>query len=111
MGELSQIFLNLLLNASQAIKGNDGVIIVKTSMDEKDKDYVLVELTDTGCGIPDEIKYRIFEPFFTTKKIGEGTGLGLSIVHQIVEKHGGTISFKSKVNKGTAFLIRFPCKQ
>jgi len=108
-GELGQVVLNLLLNASQAIKRKEGIITIKTSM--YDKDYALVEVADTGCGIPEEIRDRIFEPFFTTKKIGEGTGLGLSIVHQIVEKHGGTISFESKVGEGTTFFIKLPCKK
>ncbi|OGL52370.1 MAG: hypothetical protein A3C43_11260 [Candidatus Schekmanbacteria bacterium RIFCSPHIGHO2_02_FULL_38_11] len=110
-GELSQVFLNLLLNSSQATKGQQGSISIKTYMDGTDKNYALVEIKDCGCGIPEDIKDRIFEPFFTTKKIGEGTGLGLSIVHQIVEKHAGMVSFESSLGEGTAFYIKLPCKK
>jgi len=108
-GELSQVFLNILLNASQAMKGKTGTITVRTGMDGED--YVVVEFADTGCGVPDEIKDRIFEPFFTTKKVGEGTGLGLSIAHQIVEKHAGTVTFESRVDEGTKFFLRLPCSK
>lgn len=111
IGELSQVFLNLLLNSSQAMKGKDGNISIRTYMDNNDENYVIVEITDRGCGIPDEIKERIFEPFFTTKKIGEGTGLGLSIVHQIVEKHAGIVNFESRSGEGTTFFIKLPCKK
>jgi len=108
-GELSQVFLNILINASQAMKEKPGTIRVSTGMDGAD--YVVVEFADTGCGVPDEIKDRIFEPFFTTKKVGEGTGLGLSIAHQIVEKHAGTVTFESRVDAGTRFFLRLPCSK
>jgi signal transduction histidine kinase len=69
---------------------------------------VVVTITDTGTGIPDNIIERIFEPFFTTKKVGEGTGLGLSIGYGIVKDYNGTLEVKSKVGEGTTFKISFP---
>jgi PAS domain S-box-containing protein len=107
-GRLSQIFLNLLVNAAHSIPdGNvDGNrICVKTW--EKDG-TVYAEVSDTGCGIPAENLSRIFDPFFTTKPVGVGTGLGLHIVRNILEGYDGTIEVSSEVGKGTRFLIRLP---
>ncbi len=75
---------------------------------KKTKEDVIIELEDTGKGIPKDILSRIFEPFFTTKEPGKGTGLGLGIVHLILERHGGTIGVESVVDKGTKFTIRLP---
>ena len=103
---LSQLFLNLLMNAAQAISGQ-GEIRVQT---RRDGDAVVITITDTGCGIPPEIVGRIFEPFFTTRPVGQGTGLGLAMAYDIVKKHDGSIEVASTVGKGTTFTIRLPIK-
>lgn len=106
--QLNQVFMNLLVNAAQAI-AEKGTITVRTAWDQL-KDQVVVEVQDSGCGItPDHLK-RIFDPFFTTKPVGKGTGLGLSVSYGIVAKHHGTIEVNSEVNKGTCFRIRLPVK-
>lgn len=102
--QLSQIFLNLIVNALQAIE-NQGKISIKTySAGGK----IFIEIGDTGCGIPPEVIDRIFEPFFTTKRVGKGTGLGLSIVYNIIKRHNGEISVKSKIGEGSLFTIALP---
>lgn len=106
MGEISQVILNLLINAFQAIKQKSGTITVTTK--DESKNFVSVSIADTGSGISPEIREKIFEPFFTTKEVGVGTGLGLSIVHGIIEKHGGLIDIESEPGKGTTFIIRLP---
>ena len=84
----------------------DSVLSVRTYRDGQD---AVVEISDTGCGIPDEIKHRVFDPFFTTKGVGEGTGQGLSISYRIIVKlHKGMLSFNSVVDEGTTFQIRLP---
>ncbi|MBI5375041.1 MAG: GAF domain-containing protein [Candidatus Schekmanbacteria bacterium] len=105
MGEISQVFLNMLINAFQAIKGG-GKITVTTN--EPVDGFVELLISDTGSGISEEIRDRIFDPFFTTKEVGVGTGLGLSIAHGIIEKHGGLIDFRSNSGKGTTFSIKLP---
>ncbi len=82
-----------------------GVITVRTW---NDNDNVFVSVTDTGKGMPDDIKRRVFEPFFTTKEPGKGTGLGLSISADIVRKHGGEICVQSETGRGTTFTVRLP---
>lgn len=111
-GELNQVFLNLLVNAAHAIgdvvKGSDrkGVIRVRTAVDG---DTVVIQIQDTGTGIPEEIRNRIFDPFFTTKPVGKGTGQGLAIARSIVVgKHRGALTFTSEVGRGTTFTIRLP---
>ena len=74
----------------------------------REGDHILVTISDTGCGMPEEVKARIFEPFFTTKEPGKGTGLGLSISHDIIKKHAGEISVESVPGRGTTFVIRLP---
>jgi PAS domain S-box-containing protein len=105
--ELKQVFLNLVLNAGQAVAndGSDGDIRITTECVE---DNVTVRVEDNGPGIDPKILDRIFDPFFTTKNVGEGTGLGLGIAHQIVCAHGGTISVTSEPGAGTAFTVRLP---
>ncbi|MDU0459153.1 MAG: PAS domain S-box protein [Geobacteraceae bacterium] len=103
--QLNQVFLNLLVNASHAMEGKPGSITVRTWCDGND---VNVSVTDTGCGIPAEIRQRIFEPFFTTKEVGKGTGLGLSISYDIIRKHGGDITVDSEPGQGTTFKVRLP---
>ncbi len=102
--QLRQAFTNVILNAIQAIEG-EGKITVKT---RAERDAVVVTISDTGRGIPEEHLSRIFEPFFTTKELGKGTGLGLAIVHGIIERHGGKIEVESEVGKGTSFTITLP---
>jgi signal transduction histidine kinase len=110
--DLNQVFLNLLVNAAHAIgdrvgpEGTRGRITVRTYLEGP---AACVEIRDTGCGIPEAIRDRVFEPFFTTKEVGRGTGQGLAIARSIVtEKHGGTLTFESKLGVGTTFFIRLP---
>jgi len=102
--ELEQVFVNLFVNASQAIK-KDGLLKVKSYLDGRE---AVVEVSDNGSGIAPENLNKIFEPFFTTKKEGEGAGLGLAIAHKIIARHGGSISVASEVDKGATFIIRLP---
>ncbi len=107
---LCQVFVNLLLNAAQAI--GDGQIDdneIRISTSEDAEGHAVVEIRDTGCGIPEANRAQIFDPFFTTKAIGLGTGLGLSIIHGIVTGHGGSITFGSpSAGKGTSFRVVLP---
>lgn len=109
-GEIEQVFVNVLVNASQAIKEchstEMGLISIGTAFDEN---YVMVSICDDGKGIDNETMSKVFDPFFTTKPVGQGTGLGLSISHSIiVEKHHGKIEVKSEVGVGTCFNIYLP---
>ena len=102
--KLQQVFLNLFLNAKDAMpKG--GWLSVTTRMKA---DKAVVELSDTGSGIPSEYLARIYDPFFTTKSIRHGTGLGLSITYGIVREHHGSIDCESVVGQGTRFVLEFP---
>jgi len=103
-GQLNQVWMNLLVNAAQAIS-DQGEVSILTSHDAYS---VSVEIRDTGSGIPETELSRIFDPFFTTKPVGEGTGLGLSISYGIVERHGGTISVVSQIGVGTTFTVKIP---
>jgi signal transduction histidine kinase len=91
----------------QAIDG-EGSIVIKTIISEKN---ITISVSDTGCGISDQIMPKIFDPFFTTKEPGKGTGLGLSITFNIIEEHKGTIDFKSKEGEGTTAKIVLPLKK
>jgi signal transduction histidine kinase len=102
--QLNQVFLNLLVNAAQAIPGQ-GTITIRTG---QDGDNVWVEVQDTGAGIKPEHLGRIFDPFFTTKPVGQGTGLGLSLSYGIVQKHGGQITVTSEVGVGSVFRVTLP---
>lgn len=105
--QLNQVFMNLLVNAAQAIT-DKGVITIRTGLkDEK----VFIQIVDTGDGIPEENIKRIFDPFFTTKPVGKGTGLGLSLSYGIMQKHHGSIEVQSEVGKGTTFTLWLPVKQ
>jgi PAS domain S-box-containing protein len=112
-GEVNQVILNLIVNAAHAISdvleaesGGKGQIKVKTIRDD---DWVEIQVSDSGNGIPPEVQSKIFDPFFTTKEVGKGTGQGLAISHQVVVgKHGGNLSFKTKNKGGTTFIIRLP---
>jgi signal transduction histidine kinase len=108
-GRLVQVFLNLLVNAAQAIpEGHpeDNEVRIATCLDGERR--IAVEISDTGTGIPEEVLPRIFDPFFTTKPLGVGTGLGLSICHSLISSIGGQIEVASKVGVGTRFLIVLP---
>lgn len=102
---INQVFLNLLVNAGQAIEGEQGLIKIKTW---SEGESVHVSIADNGCGIADKDIPRLFEAFYTTKEIGEGTGLGLSLSHDIVAKHGGHITVRSELDVGTEFEIVLP---
>jgi two-component system NtrC family sensor kinase len=102
--QLQQVFLNILLNAYQAMP--DGGRLIITSQVSSGEVQAVFE--DTGMGIAEEDQKRIFDPFFTTKDVGEGTGLGLSISYGIVEQHGGTIEVESQVGEGSRFTVRLP---
>ncbi len=112
VGEFNQVILNLIVNASHAIStvaqenGHLGTITITTRRNEN---WALIDVADTGGGIPEEIRSRIFEPFFTTKEVGKGTGQGLALAHSvIVNQHQGQIWFDSEVGKGSTFHIRLP---
>jgi signal transduction histidine kinase len=112
LGDINQVFLNLLVNAAHAIKsvvkdsGEKGKIRVVSRALE---DAVEIAICDTGCGIAPEIQSKIFDPFFTTKEVGKGTGQGLAIARSIiVDKHKGSLSFSSKVGRGATFRVRLP---
>ena len=112
-GSFNQVILNMFVNAAHAIgdvveggdKGKGTIRVVTRTIDSMAE----IRISDTGCGIPEEIRLKIFDPFFTTKEVGKGTGQGLSIAHSvIVEKHQGTIDLESTVGEGTTFIIRIP---
>lgn len=105
--ELNQVFMNILLNAGQAI-AERGIVTVSTSLDG---DHVVIAIGDDGAGIPEDVLPRIFDPFFTTKPVGTGTGLGLAISYGLVKKHHGSIDVTSTPGEGTLFLIRLPISQ
>lgn len=107
MGQLNQVFLNLLVNAAHAIEGQ-GEIRITTSVEDE---VVRIAISDSGGGIPPENIKRIFDPFFTTKEVGKGTGLGLAIAYDIVvNKHDGQIKVESEIGKGSTFTITLPIK-
>jgi signal transduction histidine kinase len=102
--ELEQVFLNLILNAGQAL-GPKGRIRIQSALRG---DTAVVSIEDDGPGIPGELLGRIFDPFFSTKPVGEGTGLGLAVSHEIVRRHGGELRVESRVGMGTRFEVRLP---
>jgi signal transduction histidine kinase len=109
-GQLGQVFLNLLTNAAQAIpegKAEANEIRVQSSLDAE---TVVVEISDTGPGIPPHLVGRVFEPFFSTKPVGQGTGLGLSISHSIIARFGGSIAVSSEAGRGTTFRVLLPTR-
>jgi signal transduction histidine kinase len=111
--ELNQVFLNLLVNASQAIAevnkrtGERGTITITTR--SVGDSAVVISIADTGGGIPEELHSKIFDAFFTTKEVGKGTGQGLAIARMIVvDKHQGSLTFDTKLDQGTTFHIKLP---
>ncbi|MBW1919441.1 MAG: two-component sensor histidine kinase [Deltaproteobacteria bacterium] len=103
--ELQQVFLNLINNALDAMEKEGGALLIQTN---RQGDHVVIELSDTGPGIPEANLKRIFDPFFTTKPVGKGTGLGLSICYGIIKKMGGEIRVASSLGKGTTFTVILP---
>ena len=103
--QLTQLFLNLFLNAFHAMEERGGILTVSSDPDEEN---ILIRVADTGCGIPRELQEKIFEPFFTTKETGRGTGLGLAIAAQMAEDHHGTITVESAEGEGTVFTVTLP---
>jgi len=107
--QLQQVFINIILNAAEAMNGN-GALTLKTSVDTG-RDMISIEFTDTGHGIREEDKKRLFEPFFSTKEVGKGTGLGLAISYGIVQKHRGVIEVQSEAGHGATFTVKLPLKR
>lgn len=111
IGELNQVFLNLIVNAAHSIgervesTGDRGVITIQTRCEDG---MAVIRIKDSGNGIPPELREKIFDPFFTTKPVGKGTGQGLTIARSIVVKHSGTLTFESEPGNGTTFEIRLP---
>ncbi|MGZ4539209.1 MAG: two-component system sensor histidine kinase NtrB [Blastococcus sp.] len=108
IADLNQVFLNLIVNASDAIEetGRRGVITVATAVDG---DEAVVRISDTGCGIPDDVRAKIFDPFFTTKDVGRGSGQGLPLVRGVVQEgHRGSIGVESVAGRGSTFTVRIP---
>ena len=105
--QLNQVWMNLLVNAAQAVR-DSGKVIITTKLEG---DSIVIMIEDNGVGIPVEHLSKIFDPFFTTKPVGVGTGLGLSISYGIIERHCGRISAQSKVDQGTTFTVRIPISQ
>ena len=106
MQQMNHVFMNIILNAAQAMDGC-GELTIKTALD-KDRRKACIKISDTGPGIPRENISNVFEPFFTTKEEGEGTGLGLSIVYGIIQNHSGNITVESASGKGAVFNIELP---
>lgn len=104
--QMYHLFMNLILNAVQAMEGK-GILALKT-LANPDKNHVQIEIADTGPGIPEQALPHLFEPFFTTKEEGKGTGLGLSLAYNIVENHGGTITAENRPDHGAKFTITLP---
>jgi PAS domain S-box-containing protein len=106
--KMKQVYMNLLMNARQAISG-EGEVTISTAFD-REENTVVIKIADTGCGVPPDRINAIFDPFFTFKKTGKGTGLGLSISYGIVKEHGGEILVESAVGKGSVFTVVLPIK-
>jgi two-component system NtrC family sensor kinase len=108
LADMNQVFLNLIVNAADAIEetGQRGAIAVTTAVDGDD---VVVRISDTGGGIPDDVRAKIFDPFFTTKDVGRGSGQGLPLARGVVQEgHGGSLTLDTIVGQGTTFIVRLP---
>src|SRR6185503_14227524 len=108
---IEQIILNLAVNARDAMPRGGELVVCTEAVPQKiptDAPLICLKVTDTGCGMTEEVKARMFEPFFTTKESGKGTGLGLATVFGIVKQHAGQIAVESEPGQGTTFTILFP---
>ena len=107
--QIQQVLLNLVINAEQAMIASHGhgTLVVRTWHD-LDRDAVVLEVTDDGPGVPDEVQPKIFDPFFTTKEVGKGTGLGLTVAYAIVQEHAGRITISSESGRGASFAVELP---
>ena len=105
--QLNQVFMNILVNAAQAIPER-GTITLRSG---RNGEMVWISISDTGAGMAPEMQAKIFDPFFTTKPVGKGTGLGLSVSYGIVARHGGSVEVDSEVGRGTTFTLRLPIRQ
>jgi signal transduction histidine kinase len=106
--QIQQVFMNILINAGDAMAGNAGTLTIKTDL----KDGMAeISFTDTGCGMTKEHLAKLFAPFFTTKETGKGTGLGLAISYGIIQSHNGNIEAESHVGKGSTFRIKLPIEK
>jgi len=103
--QITQLLLNLILNAFHAMEAEGGTLTISSDFDEEN---IRIQIKDTGCGISPEIQEKIFEPFFTTKDTGHGTGLGLAIAAQVAEDHHGSIAVSSQIGTGTVFTVTLP---
>lgn len=106
--QLNQVFMNLIVNASQAIAANGVITLSSAHVDGAHGGWVWIEVADTGSGMNEAVIKRIFEPFYTTKAVGSGTGLGLSLSFSIVQRHGGVIRVRSEPGQGSAFRVWVP---
>ncbi len=113
-GELNQVVLNLIVNASHAIadvvgnSGNKGKISISAGCDDT---HAMIRVRDSGTGIPEHARAKVFEPFFTTKEVGKGTGQGLAMAYNcVVKRHKGSIAFETELGQGTTFVIRLPLR-
>jgi two-component system NtrC family sensor kinase len=109
--QLQQVFLNMIVNAADAMEGKGTLTLSTRNVSENNQDFVEVLFSDTGPGIPQENLEKLFEPFFTTKPVGKGTGLGLAVSHGIIQEHGGKIAVKTKMNEGSTFIIKLPAQR
>ncbi len=107
LNQLELAILNLSINSRDAMP-NGGVLKIATSLAENESRFVVITVSDTGCGMPPDVIARAFDPFFTTKPTGKGTGLGLSQVYGIIRQAGGEVLIDSKVGKGTTVILRLP---
>ncbi len=106
-GQLSQVWMNLMVNAAQAMNSRGDLWISTRVRNGR----AMIEFRDSGPGMPEDVKNKIFDPFFTTKAVGDGTGLGLSIVHTIIERHAGDIAVESEIGQGTTFRVELPLRR
>src|SRR3989339_865306 len=109
--QLQQVFLNMIVNAGDAMDGKGTITVSTKNITENGGDFIEIEFRDTGSGITDKNLVKIFEPFFTPKPVGKGPGLGLAVSYGIIQEHGGNIFVKTKLGKGTSFFIKLPANK